>query len=301
MKVKSLVIHSTKKSVKNITLVLLITLMLGGCSARFVYNQLDWLVPWYLEDYVTLENYQHTHFEEALDTLLVWHRKTQLNQYASWFSQIAQEAESPTNDAQMEKHFERLEGFIDGLFLKFGESFAPLLAKMTPEQQAELMANLTEKNQSYYEDSVQIGEQASKAEKAEKVKAFLDDWLGELTSKQEKMVDDWFVESVWLAPEFYKNRLAWQQHLKEVFMRYSDKNTKKTPDLNAMKTQEIIAIFKDRRQFWAADLAQKFAINQQFAAVFIANLLNSLSAEQRASLVAELKDYEQDFRILAMQ
>lgn len=289
------------KFVKNLTIVFLVILMLGGCSSRFVYNQLDWLVPWYLEDYVTLENYQQSHFEEALDSLLVWHRKTQLNEYAAWFSQIAQEAESPANEAQMAKHFDRLEGFIDDLFLKFGENFAPLLAKMTPEQQAELMANLIDKNQSYYEDSVQIGEQASKAKKAEKVKAFLDDWLGALSSKQEKMVDDWFGESVWLAPEFYKNRLAWQQHLKDVFERFSDENAKQTPELNTIKTQEIIAMFKSRRQFWAPDLAQKFAKNQQFAAAFIANLLNSLTAEQRASLVAELKDYEQDFRILANQ
>ena len=25
---------------------------LTGCSNSFVYNQLDWLVPWYLDDYV---------------------------------------------------------------------------------------------------------------------------------------------------------------------------------------------------------------------------------------------------------
>jgi len=37
-------------SIQRALLVLLLTLSLSGCGVRFLYNQLDWLIPWQLRD-----------------------------------------------------------------------------------------------------------------------------------------------------------------------------------------------------------------------------------------------------------
>ena len=61
---------------KRLRIFVLVSLLaaLAGCSNSFVYNQLDWLIPWYLGDYVDLNREQQRAFKEQLGELLRWHR-----------------------------------------------------------------------------------------------------------------------------------------------------------------------------------------------------------------------------------
>ena len=56
-------------------------LALASCSNAFVYNQLDWLIPWYMGDYVNLTREQKKSFKEELEPLLQWHRNEELQNY----------------------------------------------------------------------------------------------------------------------------------------------------------------------------------------------------------------------------
>ena len=59
------------------------SLFLTGCSFTFVYNNLDWWVDWYLDDYVSLNKSQQKAFDERFTQLHDWHRATQLSAYAN--------------------------------------------------------------------------------------------------------------------------------------------------------------------------------------------------------------------------
>ena len=52
--------------IKRTVACLLLTLLLGGCSTTFTYNQLDWLIPWYVDDYVDLSRDQKQEFAATL-------------------------------------------------------------------------------------------------------------------------------------------------------------------------------------------------------------------------------------------
>ena len=56
--------------------------MLSGCSAtQLIYNRVDILVRWYLDDYVSLDSEQQERFDARLETLLDWHRREELPAY----------------------------------------------------------------------------------------------------------------------------------------------------------------------------------------------------------------------------
>ncbi|HAY11253.1 MAG TPA: hypothetical protein DCY18_15230, partial [Thauera sp.] len=57
--------------------------VLGGCSVRMAYSQLDWLVPWYLRDYVMLDAGQRNLLDRQLSARLDWHCRTHLAEYAA--------------------------------------------------------------------------------------------------------------------------------------------------------------------------------------------------------------------------
>lgn len=54
-----------------LALALVTILVLSGCGVRFFYSQLDWLVPWYLRDYVTLDDSQRALLDRRLTLRLL--------------------------------------------------------------------------------------------------------------------------------------------------------------------------------------------------------------------------------------
>ena len=64
--------------------ILFLCLLLGlaNCSAKLIYYHLDWLIPWYVDDYISLDSDQRTMLENRLIQQLEWHCRTQLPDYA---------------------------------------------------------------------------------------------------------------------------------------------------------------------------------------------------------------------------
>ncbi|BBP43559.1 DUF6279 family lipoprotein [Thiosulfativibrio zosterae] len=270
--------------------ILCLSVLLSACSNRFIYNQLDWLVPWYLSDYVTLENYQKPEFKAALNQLLLWHRQTQLPEYADFLSQAADQIALGVSAEQVQQFMHKGDDFADALFQQFGVNFAPLMAKMTPEQQTELLENLSEKTAEYREKFIEPGKTKAIEYGVDKMRDFLEDWLGDLTPAQQQRLQRWGQDAVWMSPDFYQNRLAWQARLADAF---------KMPENSRLTT--IKALFENRRQFWSDELNQKMATNQSVFSEFLADLLSSLDASQKQYLQRKLQDFQDDFTQLSKQ
>ena len=66
--------------IKKILLFSLIFLV--GCSSTtFIYNRIDFLLPWYLESYVDLNQEQRQKLNELLEPFFEWHREEELPKY----------------------------------------------------------------------------------------------------------------------------------------------------------------------------------------------------------------------------
>ena len=52
---------------RNLGILLIGLLALTGCSSKFAYNNFDWLVYWYVDDYVELTNEQEDLFDVKID------------------------------------------------------------------------------------------------------------------------------------------------------------------------------------------------------------------------------------------
>ena len=93
-------------------LVLLLALVaISACSFKMVYNQLDYLIPQYVEDMVTLDDVLETKLEQRTLVLLNWHRKTQLLQYADWLRSVQQQVNDRMTQQQVEKIIAEMEVF----------------------------------------------------------------------------------------------------------------------------------------------------------------------------------------------
>ena len=62
----------------------------AGCTAGFVYNRLDWLVSWYVNGLVSLDDAQEEQLRTSVRRTLAWHRETQLTRYIGFSARPVQ-------------------------------------------------------------------------------------------------------------------------------------------------------------------------------------------------------------------
>ena len=68
---------------------LIALIFLTGCSSTtFVYNRIDFLLPWYLASYVDLSRDQKQYLDELLIPFFNWHRHEELPRYAEIINSV---------------------------------------------------------------------------------------------------------------------------------------------------------------------------------------------------------------------
>lgn len=66
---------------KKFAVIALFLLFMIGCGPRLVYPHPDWLIPWYISKYISLDCEQKDMLQKRLRQQLDWHRRTQLPNY----------------------------------------------------------------------------------------------------------------------------------------------------------------------------------------------------------------------------
>jgi hypothetical protein len=130
-----------------------ILLLLAACSSTtFVYNRLDFFVPWYVDDYVGLDQQQKQHLDSLLEPFLSWHRSRELPDYLKIIESIEDGLSRPQTPASVASVF----GQFESAWLRLeGESLDWLLdlgAQLSDAQIAELMEELWERQEDYEEE-----------------------------------------------------------------------------------------------------------------------------------------------------
>lgn len=259
-----------------------LVMMLSSCSTRFFYNQLDWLMPWYLDDYVSIESHQEPHFDKSVDNFLTWHRYQQLPAYSKFLGRLKEVADKPSAD-QLNQPLLQADEFINTLYQQFGSEFSPLVSILSEPQKQLLIENIREKNEEYAENFIVIGEAAARKKGEEKIQEIIEDWLGSLTKQQLNRIKQFSQSTQWMSPGLLQARQKWVDELEKALQNQT------------LTEQQIAPFFDNRRLFWSDSLQQQYQINSELLAGFILDMLLSMDSSQKSHLLERLSDYQQDF------
>ncbi|MCB1843071.1 MAG: hypothetical protein KDI09_08940 [Halioglobus sp.] len=265
--------------------------LLAGCSSpTFVYNRLDFLLPWYIQSYADLDREQEDYLDELLDPFLRWHRTQELPCYAT----LVDRAENMLSSDALSA------GDIDGLMRAFesawyrteAEALERLLAlgeKLTDKQIAAFLAELEERHKDLEKEYLPRSDDEFFDDSYDAMVDTAQDFLGRLQppqrdllragSRELKRADD-----VWLAERAaFLQRLAsllerkpgWQQGVREII---------------ATRDTAVSAQYTELLNY-------NVAVLQGLAA----NVLNIRSQRQDARVRKRLAGYRNDFITLAVQ
>lgn len=272
------------------TVLLCSLLFLSACSSTtFVYNRLDFFIPWYLDDYVELDRAQ----EEQLDALLLpflgWHRQEELPRYVALLDRIGGELDRPLSPAQIAAIYSDLEGAWLRLQERALEWLLVLGARLSDEQVEEFLEHLWERQQDFEDEYLDRSDREYREESYEALRDSMQDYLGRLSSEQRDRLQAASMElqrsdAIWL-----QERAVWLERLGILLQRQPGWE---------LRTREAIAL---RDETVSAQYLATYEHNLGVIFSAVADVLNARSAEQDRRLRGELRDLREDLEGLIAQ
>ena len=275
-----------KSWTRKLAAIVLLTLFTAGCTMSFAYNHLDWLIPWYVDDYVDLSRQQKQLLQGHLTPFLQWHRQQELERYLEILDQVETDLAGHVSAEQVQSWAEQVMAAVE----RVEENMLPVAlefgATLSDDQLAEFMESVWEEHREHEAEFLGRTDQEYVEENAENLKEFLERFTGRLNDEQEAILLHAAgslrrFDAVWLEDhEQWLNTLGpllrrgpgWEEAIRKA---YANRTPQQSPEYRELLEH-----------------------NTEVLSQAIADVLNGLSDRQRHHLDKELEDLKSLIRRL---
>jgi len=255
---------------------------ISACSLKTVYNQLDSLIPSYVEGMVSLDDMLEDKVEQRTQLLLNWHRNTQLRQYAELLKTFQQDIEKPLTEQRVLDHLLSIQQLWHTLENRINEDMAQLLPLLNKQQQDELFDNISDKNDDFHDDYVDIDDDERLENYIENISDSFESSFDDLSEEQTQLINQSATRLQSTAQLRLQRMLSWQSNIKNILQK--DLSTEK-------KTAELKMFFDDFVKNKPEKLEVIDTSNRKTLAQLTVAITNTLSSEQRAFFKQKSDNY----------
>lgn len=265
-------------------------LFLVACSSTtFVYNRMDFLVPWYVNDYADLNGEQEDYLDELLAPFLAWHRSQELPRYIEVLEEIEANLDEPASTegvAEVAGHFEeawlRLEDESLDWLLELG-------AQLDDEQIQEFLDELLKQQRKFEKKYLERSDEEFYADSYKNMADSAKDYMGRLDKDQKQIIESGTgqlkrSDNAWLS-----ERAAWLEKL-AVLLEREPGWQQRVRDAVAARPETV-----------SEEYQQVYEHNAQLLYATMADLLNSRTERQDRHLRQRLADLRIDLETLVAQ
>jgi hypothetical protein len=265
-------------------LLLVFCLVLAGCSStRFMYNRLDFILPWYVDDYAELDREQEAYLDERLQPFLAWHRTYELPCYLTLIDGIngALDRELTGDDIaaivrDAEQAWYRTEDEALDWLIDLG-------GQLSDEQVEGFLAALDEKQAEYEEKYLERSDAEFHEDSYDRMVETAADYLGRLVREQRRLMRGASGRLQRVDREWLRERAAFIERLRLVMER--------EPGWE----QGIRDLIATRDDSLSAEYLAAFEHNITILQVVTAETLNLRTDKQDRHLRARLEELRGDF------
>jgi hypothetical protein len=279
---------------KKLLITLIISLSLSACmGVKFSYNNLDWFIPWYLDDYLELSVDQEDAFDRHLEVIWNWHRANELPQYSKLLGEII------TDLDKEQMTLEKLHYYADQsrvLYLnvinKALTEGQPLIKSLNDEQLEELYENIAESDEEYKEYVADNDLAKREKKQLKSITKTFKKWIGKLSKKQKLLLKNWTKDSMPTA----ELRI---QYVAKV--RASFKEAMSGRDNIAKTNKQLLILATQPELLQSKELNDKVERNRQLFRQLLIDTIGTLSSKQKRRLRKKILSYAEDFSELSKE
>jgi hypothetical protein len=273
-----------QKILKKFALIALI--FLTGCSSTtFVYNRIDYLLPWYFASYVDLSRDQKNYLDELLIPFFSWHRHEELPRYAEIINSVEGLLDSEVKvenialiTLDVEESWFRLE---DGLLLRI----IPLAKDLTDEQINNFLQVMQTKTIESENKYLKRNDQAYQKDNYNRLRKNLRRFIGTMSKEQLDLVKIASKNMRRTDTEWIQNRKKLVANLSSILQREEG-------------WQKRFKKITHRDDLVSENYRNTYAYNIDLTHNLIAAILNTRTKKQDKKLRAQLSKYQADIETL---
>lgn len=275
------------RRLRELLLAVFVAATLSACTAGFVYDRVHWVVTWYVNGLVSLDDAQERQLREMVNRTMAWHRATQLPKYIGLLEELDREKDATVTPGDFERHYRETLVWMDDFLRYVVPDASRLLATLTPEQVSELQENMAEDNEEMWEEYG--GDTAEKRQKrrAKSALRVLQRFTGSLTAEQRSNVETQLATMQDVSEQWMERRGHWQQRFIEIL---------RSPPAGPGFEAAILDLAVNPNQFDPPEYREHVEANRRVTMTMLANLVNSLDMRQRQRLGRKLQEFEDDLQ-----
>ena len=276
-----------KKITKKVLLFSLVFLV--GCSSTtFIYNRIDFLLPWYLESYVDLNQEQRQDLNELLVPFFKWHREEELPKYAL----IIENLESILDEDIQIESIESITYDVEQSWFQLEDRMLiwmlPMARDLTNEQIAELLQSMQTKVSQSENKYLNRNLQTYQNDNYKRLRKNLRRFIGGMNKDQLDLISNASKEMIRVDNQWINNRKALIENLKVILKR---------DDGWELALKKITHKDDKVSENYRKTYSNNIQINQR---LFV-DILNSRTEKQDKKLRMQLLRYRNDINKLIAQ
>ena len=274
-------------------LLIAIIILLAGCSTKFTYNNLDWLIHWYIDDYVSLTDEQEEYFDEHFAQWQQWHRSEELGKYIAHLRAIKTDISGETLKAQqIARHMQDSRLHWERLRDRISPALAEMAYELSDEQVDSLFAEMQEKNEEIRESLEEFANMSAEEQAQDRLDSLQDDvseYIGRLSSEQKNIIRSF-------APDFNSTRALWLTYRTEIQQgaRELMAGRKQNPQFKA----QLVALITHPEDFRSDTYQTLRDENILTYSKMAEQLFYTLDKKQKRKLIKEIDDMIEDLEYL---
>ncbi|MDB6141439.1 MAG: lipoprotein [Pseudomonas sp.] len=271
-------------------LIVVLTTVCGCTRVGLAYRHLDVIIPWSLNDYLSMNSTQKEWLDERLKENLSWHCTTQLPGYLAWLDRLQHMVESnQVTEPELKARTTEARQAIEQITKQITPSAVDLLRQLDDKQVQTLQEAFAKDLREHQDDYLKPPLNKQISDRAERMEKRLDPWIGSLTPAQHQLIGRWSAvlggqNTLWI-----ENRAHWQS----LFIAAVKQRT--ASDF----PQRIAQLLQERDSFWSPQYRQAYDQTEQAAIHLLVDLMAVSTPEQRQRLLKKIADVREDFNNLA--
>ncbi|MBC2737629.1 MAG: hypothetical protein HF981_24935 [Desulfobacteraceae bacterium] len=270
-------------------------LLITACGPRWYYHHLDWMIPWYVDDYLALDSGQRSEFERRLAIQLNWHCRTQLTEYATFLKSVSRDFQTPDTTVTREQfvyYLQSLSQYWKDLMAQIGPDVADIVITASDDQIDELFRNIEKENLERQRIYVDPPKREILQNRTDRMVERLERWIGTLTDTQYDAVQQWSRNMGATTDQWLANRRRTQQAFRKLMATRTVDPAFKEKFTALLVSPEVL-----RTKAYQTQLDRNIALMLNL----LTDIEKTLTDAQRSHLLAYLESLAEDFDVLACE
>ncbi|MFA3790486.1 DUF6279 family lipoprotein [Aliiglaciecola sp. SL4] len=261
-------------------------LLLGGCTSKFAYNNIDWMMYWYVDDYVDLDKSQKVLLDEKVEKWLKWHRQEELVTYRQHLADLKADLKNGNLTAQQwSKHIQRGSDHWTRFRNQISPELAELSIHLNDTQIQEMFDALEKENQKKEQKRNKKSAEERWENAIEDTQDQIKKWVGKLSKSQKDLIAEYTVKFLPTFEGWIDYRRNFQASVKNIMLSRHDVSN---------YAEEVDYMFQHPVLFKTPEYQQASEHNRKMYIQLLLELQTTFSEKQTKHILNELDDLIDD-------